>query len=366
MTSYFSESQLLAPPTDRAAFSDRQAYVCAELSKLAYFKFEGGHSIEQVVAIAKGIIGSDARFPQLEQQLRTVLSSSPSTAAEGALALSHILRSANFDLVKTFSTQGTQAFFCTKKVTLESSAQKTVAFLAFRGTEPKDFRDIKSDVKAALRKIAVDGEEIELHSGYLDAFELVRADIQSTLQQTPHDQLFITGHSLGGALAIVTTRLLAASSNGACYTFGAPPIGTVDVQNKLKTPVYEIINEIDIVPRLPNPWLTSGIVLLLRLLRLIAKLFTVVERLLASGSWDERLETFMASMTRYCHPGYVSYLVGTGNAARLRYNVSGYERLGWWLSLMWKRRIWQFKKMVDDHSIDEYVTKLKFSGLSRQ
>jgi len=42
MTVYFSARELLTPPTERAAFSDRQAYMCAELSRLAYFKFEGG------------------------------------------------------------------------------------------------------------------------------------------------------------------------------------------------------------------------------------------------------------------------------------------------------------------------------------
>lgn len=366
MTTYFSEEKLLSPPTERAAFSDRQAYVCAELSKLAYFKFEGGHTLDQAIAIAKEILGDDKRLAVLEQQLRVVLSDAPSTAAEGEAALGKILKGAEFDLVKTFSIEGTQAFFCTRKIKLKSGTEKAMAFLVFRGTEPKDFQDIKSDVRAALKEYKIGDEIIELHSGYLEAFALVQAGVEEVLKNTSYDQLFITGHSLGGALAIVATRILASEITGACYTFGAPPVGTVAVQNGLKTPVYEIINEIDIVPRLPNPWMTTAILVLLRVLRLVAKSVTVIEKMLASGTWDEKLEAFIESMTKYRHPGYISYLVGTGASARLRYNVSGFDIFRWWFAMMWKRRIWQFNKMVTDHSIDEYSAKLRAHALSRQ
>jgi pimeloyl-ACP methyl ester carboxylesterase len=57
-------------------------------------------------------------------------------------------------------------------------------------------------------------EVIEFHSGYLDAFELVWTDIEGVLKGASFDQLFITGHSLGGALAIVATRILASEITG--------------------------------------------------------------------------------------------------------------------------------------------------------
>ena len=243
MSTYFSATELLSPPTERAAFSDRQAYVCAELSKLAYFKFEGGHTLDQILKIAKEIIDDDTRFKILEQQLRNVLTSSPSVAPEAKKAFEEILNAADFQLVDTYSSLGTQAFICTKTIELAAGGKKTMAFLTFRGTEPKDFRDIKTDIKARLKGVKLDQETIDFHSGYLDSLEHIRADLVEELEKTSYDQLFITGHSLGGALAIVFTRLQAASTNGACYTFGAPPVGAVEVQNGLKTPVYEIIND---------------------------------------------------------------------------------------------------------------------------
>lgn len=366
MTTYFSARELLAPPTERAAFSDRQAYVCAELSKVAYFRFEGGHTLDQALEAARTVLGDDARLKVLEEQLKLVLAGTPSSAADGHAALKMLLHEAEFELVRTFCTDGTQALLCTRQVNLESGGTKTVAYLAFRGTEPTDFKDIKTDIRAALRTIEVGDEKLEMHSGYLDAFGLVRADIESALKATPHDQLILTGHSLGGALAIVTTRLLAADSKGACYTFGAPPVGAVEVQNRLKTPVYQIVNEIDIVPRLPNPWSIAAIKWLLRAIRLLLKSITVLNAVLAKGSWDERLESFVESMTRYRHPGYVSYLVGSGNEARLRFNVSSYDEFKWWMHMMWKQQFSGFAKMVSDHSIDAYIAKLRTHARGRQ
>jgi pimeloyl-ACP methyl ester carboxylesterase len=365
MSTYFSATELLAPPTERAAFSDRQAYVCAELSKLAYFKFEGGHTLEQALGIAREILGGDGRLALLEQQLRVVLPRAPSSAAEGEAALRTILKGADFELVKTFSCQGTQAFFCIKKVEMESGSEKKIAFLAYRGTEPKDFQDIKADARAALKEVPVGDEVLLLHSGYHEAYEKVQKDVEEVLAKTSYDQLFLTGHSLGGALAQVTTRILASSISGACYTFGAPPIGTIEVQNKLRTPIYEIINEVDIVPRLPNPWLAGTFLIIFRLIRLLAKSITVLQRVLMSGTWDERLEAFMEAMTKYRHPGYQSYLVDSGKNARLRVSVDSIDRLKWYLSIILKSRIWAFNKMAGDHSIDVYVDKLREHALKR-
>jgi hypothetical protein len=366
MNTYFSEKDLLAPPTERAAFSDRQAYVCAELSKLAYFKFEGGHTLSDALAIVKSVFGDDKRLALVEQQLSTVLTSAPSSASEAKSALEQILKGADFELVDVINRQGTQGFFCTKRIKLESGVEKVLAFLVYRGTEPKNFEDIKTDARAALTPVEVGNEVLLLHSGYHSAFLLVKNDVEGLLEKTTYDQLFLTGHSLGGALAQVTTRILASSVNGACYTFGAPPIGTMEVQNNLKTPVYEIINEIDIVPRLPNPWMAGAFLVLLRMLKLLAKSVTVINRVLLSGTWDEKLERFMDAMIKYRHPGYVSYLVGSGQEARLRFNVSGFDRFKWFFAMTWKRRIWQFKKMVSDHSIDVYADKLRVHALKRQ
>jgi len=365
MSNYFSETTLLDAPTERVAFSDRQAYVCAELSKLAYFRFEGGHTIDEILNVAREIFGENEKFSLLEKQVRTMLSGSPEATMNSRDALEKILKTAGFSLVETFNEMGTQAFLCGRTVQRDNLPDKTVVYLAFRGTEPKEFQDIKTDINARLKSVNVGGEDIQFHSGYIEALGRVDKQINEELAKINYEQLILCGHSLGGALAIAFTRLYASGVNGACYTYGAPPVGAVEVQYGLKTPVYEIINELDIVPSLPNPWLGSFTSLLLRLFRLLAKTVTIVDRLLASGNLDEKLEAYIEMMTLYRHPGYKSYLVGTGSDARLRYNLGSFDKMRLWVRMATKKGFSRFNKLVSDHMIDVYVDKLKNHALKR-
>ena len=106
--------------------------------------------------------------------------------------------------------------------------------------------------------------------------------------------------------------------------------------------------------------------LLLKLLRLLGKVVTVINRVLTSGSWDEKWEEYIKMLTRYRHPGYISYLIGSGQQARLRYNVSSWDRLGWWRRMIFKKSFGGFGKMVSDHMIDLYIEKLRQHALKRQ
>lgn len=367
MDTYFTEKSLLEAPVERAAFSDRQAYVCAELSKLAYFKFEGGSAVQEILAFGEEFIGDDARFRQFQEHLLSRFADEHFDRRSALISFKQILNAAGFGQVETFSEQGTQGFLCTRSFPVPDRGNKTVAYLAFRGTEPRSFRDIRTDVRARLNPVVVGDQTIEFHTGYHEEVVRVFPRIDPYLKRTPHQQLIVTGHSLGGALAIVFTRLHAASVNGACYTFGAPPVGAIEVQEGLKTPVYEIANELDIVPNLPNPWLGAGAGVLLRLVWLVLKTFTLTERLLASGTWDERLDAYIKMMTRYRHPGYRSFLTGTGKHARLRYNLGSYDALGLWLRMIFNSGLGlrRFEKLVSDHAIGGYVAKLKTHAIGR-
>lgn len=189
MTTYFSEKALLLPPTERAAFSDRQAYVCAELSRLAYYKFEGGQSLDEIITFAKSIFAGDPRLAPLEQKLRSILTASPADAIRSEQAFRTILEEGGFTLVKTFCRSGAQGFLCTRAVALEAGGEKTVGFLAFRGTEPRDFRDIKADINHPLIKEAVDGETLEFHRGFVGSLKEVNAEINDEVDDLSADQL---------------------------------------------------------------------------------------------------------------------------------------------------------------------------------
>ena len=66
--------------------------------------------------------------------------------------------------------------------------------------------------------------------------------------------VFITGHSLGGALATLAAANLSGRSLATCYTFGAPRVGDKRFSDCLRTPVYRVVNPLDTVPLVPGWW----------------------------------------------------------------------------------------------------------------
>jgi hypothetical protein len=158
------------------------------------------------------------------------------------------LDSGGFSLVGIFNIQGTQAFLAHNNI---------YAVLAFRGTE-KNWQDVQTDIRARREKTK-DGK---IHAGFYKAYGSVSNQLKEKLAEVEHLPLYITGHSLGGALATIATQDLEGSGFtdqiAACYTFGSPRVGNADFDQKIKSPFYRLINFIDIVTFVPL--LTMGFV----------------------------------------------------------------------------------------------------------
>ncbi|MDR6554445.1 lipase family protein [Paenibacillus qinlingensis] len=97
-----------------------------------------------------------------------------------------------------------------------------------------------------------------VHQGFLDIYESARKPILASMSKlSPHKQVYLTGHSLGGSLSTLCAADLATNTkfkNPAVYTFGSPRVGntTFAKQFNLKTgPHYRVYNRNDMVPFLP-------------------------------------------------------------------------------------------------------------------
>ena len=206
---YFDDALLVVKtPQQRAAFSDRTAWVMACMSQLAYEPFE--------------------REDDNHASLGLFISK---------------LDSGGFKLVDTFSVSGTQAFL---------AHNNRYSVLAFRGTS--DWTDVQTDIRAG-RVSAGDGVG-KVHSGFFNAYGLVSERISRRLEEVKFMPLYITGHSLGGALATVALRYLEKVEGlkdqiAACYTFGSPRVGNADFESDIRSPVYRVVNFTDIVTFLP-------------------------------------------------------------------------------------------------------------------
>ena len=258
MEKYFEHKNLLSPPIKRAAYSDRTAWMMAEFSRLSY---------ESPADIEKNLSGSD------------------------------------FKLKKMFINEKTD----TEGFLIEGSK---FAILVFRGTE-KQLKDIKTDMKFKFKKSELG---YKIHSGFLRSFKSVEENLKKEIDalgdETP---IYITGHSLGGALAIIATAFLQRDNIAACYTFGSPKLSEGSFADYIKIPIYRVRNYLDPVPNLPM--------------------------------WQK-------------HVGNTFLLTEGG---RLRSGEDGFfPNLGFWVG-----RFYKIKTKFTDHSIANYCKKLAAYALSR-
>jgi triacylglycerol lipase len=128
--------------------------------------------------------------------------------------------------------------------------------IAFRGTEPTMLQDWMTDVK--MRRKA--GPYGKVHRGFLQGFQVVWPEIRAVITnwQTQAQSLWLTGHSLGAALATLGMASLGEEAkpvNG-LYTFGQPRVGgktfarNFDMDFKSRT--FRFVNNNDVVTRVPT------------------------------------------------------------------------------------------------------------------
>ena len=355
---YLEDEKLLSPPLTRPAYSDRMAYVLAELADLAYYQFEGVNGfMNDAIEQAKRIDLTD------ESNIREFLDGFSTRMMSGHRlslnAFSGILERAGFTLLGTIDVSETQGFICKRSVPDEPP----YLVLSFRGTEKK-VSDWLTDARCVP---TIDGTA-KVHTGFLDAFTksvdskgrtaqqvveniLSGPDAKEARQRLP---LFITGHSLGGALALLATKLVAPDVTGACYTFGAPRVANYEYFRLLKTPVYRIVNSSDVVPRVPP----GAIMIALRaLFQLLAWLTAFVAP--PVSTLFTRVEEFTDELSGYRHHGDLRYLTdvaeGQFHTVRLLSNPPAIDRLVW----MWRRLGKSILVPVKSHGMGIYRRKLR-------
>jgi triacylglycerol lipase len=198
-------------PTLRAAYSDRTALLMAKLAHRAYERFD---------------------------------------ESAGALDI----------FIKDLAKRGLRE--CDALVDLEVGtagfvvAGDEIIAIVFRGTENE--LDWKTNVRAAW--VVLQGG-VRVHTGFFQAYWPIRdklfATVEKLLKAKPRP-IYVTGHSLGGALATMATAELAnhqerevRDSIAACYTFGSPRVGDRTFDQYVKVPLYRVTNGVDVVPAVP-------------------------------------------------------------------------------------------------------------------
>jgi hypothetical protein len=141
------------------------------------------------------------------------------------------------------------------------------AFVSFRGTS--DLADWLADFDFLPRTYLPVAGFGQVHAGFQDVYELARDNIAANLAAATAgcDQILITGHSLGAALAVLAAPdiFLAMPPNTIeprLVTFAGPRVGLSDFAAAFNAAIescYRVVNFLDIVPLVPpTPYVHVG------------------------------------------------------------------------------------------------------------
>jgi|TARA_R110000796_G_scaffold38517_3_gene96890 triacylglycerol lipase len=119
--------------------------------------------------------------------------------------------------------------------------------IAFRGTEPSEFSDVKADLLAVKRKSRTEGQ---VHMGFLLEIRKLWPDIKALLPKTKKKQIWITGHSLGAAMATLCASRLE-DRTPKLYTYGSPRVGGKLFVMGCMIDHYRFVNNNDVVTKVP-------------------------------------------------------------------------------------------------------------------
>lgn len=141
---------------------------------------------------------------------------------------------------------GTQLFFV---------SNLTKILVGWRGTEPDKPADLSAD--GSFRPVPCPDivPAGHCHKGFLDAFNLVGKKFRDRFKQIQSlsngRELFITGHSLGGALTLIHATVLR-DYQPVIYTYGMPRVFTASTINNIKNiSHYRHVNDSDLVTSVP-------------------------------------------------------------------------------------------------------------------
>ncbi|TWU44147.1 Lipase (class 3) [Novipirellula aureliae] len=134
------------------------------------------------------------------------------------------------------------------------------AIVALRGTESHEY-----DLLQDLRFLKVRTEQGSMHGGFVNGYDPMHDQVLQLLEQYKSKRVWITGHSLGGGLAVVCAYRLSENDEypiAGVMTFGQPKAVRADIaeflRKKLDDKYVFFVNQMDPITRLISPYQHFG------------------------------------------------------------------------------------------------------------
>ena len=128
-----------------------------------------------------------------------------------------------------------------------------VAVIVFRGTNPTEIPDWYKNLSVAF----VSTRQGRFHSGFTDAYKMLRSDVRAYIDEVAPTKVWITGHSLGGAMAVAcgVDLILNTKMKPHLVTFGQPryadSTGAQWIDEQFDSHYARFVCGDDIVPSVP-------------------------------------------------------------------------------------------------------------------
>lgn len=134
--------------------------------------------------------------------------------------------------------------------------------VAFRGTVITEMKNWKTNIERSPVTLC-EGKSCRVHQGFRDAYARLSDSVQRLIEKAGGAKQFIfTGHSLGGALALLAAeefqrKLLKQDPDRKAFdelmvcTFGQPRVGDRPLEEEFQGKLYRFVNDFDPVPHVP-------------------------------------------------------------------------------------------------------------------
>ena len=272
------------PASNETPYGDHTAWLMAILSEIAYTPFRE-YTNAELVALSKEL--ADANNHDVDEY---DLSALERNLESGELVSSSLLQSllklGGFALVGELLSPetDTQGFVA---VSVRAN-RPNMAVACFCGTA--SMHDLIT--AAEFDKVPVvsrSDNRVEVigtaHRGFDRAYSSIATQLGECLAQTENLPIYLTGHSLGGALATLAALYLPIDGLAACYTFGSPRVGDSGLADRNRVPIYRIVNGVDPIPSLPPVGWTI-------IPRMILRLFSLSPGSGSLASWLRRRQNY--------------------------------------------------------------------------
>jgi hypothetical protein len=216
---------------DSTVFSVKKAYICSLLSMLSY-----------------------EHIPEFELSQSSRIKLVPSETYWNKL-----LNGSSFNISNILPGMDFGEHFIIERseIIIIGLRLKNTLFIVIRGTHKlNDWL-----VNLRIRKISIRQDKyMRVHSGFHKAVSECYDELIEKLHQYNSRNVYITGHSLGGAMAVILLNKLDVDNIyvrpyiKSCYTFGMPRLANSYAMERFISP-FHFYNLNDIVPTLPPKWL---------------------------------------------------------------------------------------------------------------